>query len=676
MEIIRYWEIICRRKWIVIITFFAFFAAVAIATNIATPVYEAKAKIHIETSDTLSSLMSTLGLTEQGRTASSTTEANYDTDIALVTMSPVLEKLISTLNLKDRDGEKIKPEKLAKSSILNTILPQPNIEIEQYEESDILEIISKSADPSEAANMSNKLAELYIDDRLENLRKEYSVARIFLEDRITDVKNKYSNSLSEKKDFMVKEGFADLQTESKNIITYLSDMKKEYNENEIAIAQASENIEIIEAKIGGKGYASSDWVNTLEKKLNDLMVDISGKQVELTAEHQDVLQLNKQIDTIEAILKDRAEVVFNNKKVSVAPVHDELIKNLKDAYINKKIGEAKRDLLTIYISKTQNEMIDLPIKNMKQSEIDLSLSVNQDIYKTLLEQLTQIGIAESMTLSNIKLVEPAAIPDLKKPDFPNAPLNYILGILFGLFLGVLGAFFMDYIDNTIKNSGDLKNYRFTFLGDVPKFKKAGLVSETDPNDPVYESYRKINANINFAKLDNPPKKILISSINPKEGSSSTAANLGIVLANEGKKVLLLDADLRRPNIHNLFGLQNTGGLTSLLTDKIEIKNAVHETGIKGLEVLTSGTIPADPVALIKSKKMQDTISKLEENYDVILFDSAPLLIKNDAVSMMSFMDGLVLISRSGQTTHNAVLKVESILENAKIAPIGIILNCI
>ena len=672
MELRRYWEIICRRKWIIIITFLIFFATVVTGTNIVTPTYEAKAKMLIKSSDSLSSLMSSLGLTIQSNRDSSSDDGTYDTDIALATIRPLLDKLISELDLKDGDGEILSPEDLIKSSILNNISPHPYIEVEQYEDSDILEIISKSTNPAEAAKMSNELAELYIENRLNFARKEYKAAHVFLENQIKDVKEKYYKSLLEKRDFMIKEATVDLETETRNLLSSISDLKNDYKNNEIDITQAKESITLIEKKIGGKEYVSSNLVNYIESKVSDLLVELAGKSIDITGQHPDVIQLNRQVDILRQYLKDKTELVLNESEVSIAPIYEELIRSLKDAYIDRKIKEIKRDLINKFIEEAQADLMKIPLKNIRQSEIALLVSVNQDVYKKLLEYLTQVSVAESMTLSNIRLIEPAVEPDIDEPAFPRKDLNYALGIFMGLFWGIFIAFFTEYIDDTVKALEDLKNYGFAFLGSVPKIKGKPMVSKMDPNDPVYESYRKILSNIHFVSFDKPLRKLMISSISPKDGSATTAANLGIIYAREGKKVLLVDVDLRRPNIHNLFDITNTKGLTDLLLSEAEMEQVISKSGVDGLSVLTTGSTPSDTGLLINSNKMQEIVRKLEEQYDVLLFHCAPLLIKSDAILLMKYLDNMAIVIRNKKTTHHDIIKVNESLKNANIVPMGMV----
>lgn len=676
MELRRYWEIILRRKWIVISTFLIVVLTAVTGANVGTPIYEGKARVLIESTNVLLSLMSGIGMPVQGLSTPTNMAETYDTEIAISQIRPLLEKLITELNLKNRDGEKLETDKIT-FSLADLIFPEPYIAVEQYEDSDLLRITGGSTNREEAAKIANELAKLFIADTIERIKQNYKVARIFLENKIDTVKKNYYDSLLERKEFMIKEATVNLQEEIKELLDYISTLKIDSKNNEIAVAQANESIMLIEKKLAGKVHTSSNLINNMETTLNNLLVEVSAKKIDFTEEHPDILQLTNQIDTIKKLLKDKMELSFSDKEISIAPVYDNLLEDLKDAYINKAVAEIKRDVLKGLIDKSQAELITIPPKSMKQSQIDLSLSVNQEIYKNLFEYMNQIGIAESMTISNIKLVEPAVEPDIKKPYFPKKTLIYVLGVFLGTFWGFFLAFLVDYVDQTIKIPEDLKDYRFTFLGSIPKFKKDKyLISMTDPNDPVYEAYHRVLSSIHFAWLDKPNKKLLITSLQPRAGSSTTVANLGILLAREGKKVLLVDADLRRPNFHTLFGLPNKEGLSDLVLENAQIDKVIQSSGIDGLDILTAGPTPPDSGLLIKSAKMGSVIKQLEEKYDVLLFHSAPLLIKNDGVMLMKYLDDIVILVRSKQTTHNAIAKTDMLLKNANITPIGVILNCV
>jgi len=423
MEFLKIWEIIVRRRWIIICIFCIFVAVVVIGTHIVTPTYEAKAKVLIEKSDTLSSVMANLGIQDTGKGFIDTDE-DYETDISMATIRPLIAKLISSLNLKDRDGKVMRPDDLMNWNLINKIFPQPYLKVDQYEGADMLEIVSNSTIPSEAANMSNKLAELYVKDRLERTREEFKAARIFIEQQLSKVKKEYYDSLSEVKDFMVKEVTVDLKYETQKLIEKINNLKKSYEENETATLELETEMvqvkkqlkEINPFRKESEEFSYNEHIKQLNLKLSDLLISIAEKSVDISEEHPEFKQLEKKIDTIKEIIKGENKVVFNRERYFVDPIYEDLSKKLVEGHINKEILIAKRKLFHKYIDEYQNELLRIPIKVAKNSKLELSLAVKEDMFENLLQYLLQIGIAESMTLSNIKLVEPAIEPD--RPDYP------------------------------------------------------------------------------------------------------------------------------------------------------------------------------------------------------------------------------------------------------------------
>ena len=227
MEIRKYFEIIWKRKWVLISSFCIIVILVVIATNVLTPIYEATTKVLIEQSSALSAIMSSLNVpTNPLLTPNLTNIAyGYDTEITLVKISPILQKLIANLNLKDRKGETLKPAKVP-FSITRLILPQPYIAVDQYLSSNILEITGGSTNPAEAAKISNELAKLYIDNTVGEVKKSFRAARLFIENQMKDPKEKYYKSLLERKLFMTEESTVDLTREISELLVTITKLKQ------------------------------------------------------------------------------------------------------------------------------------------------------------------------------------------------------------------------------------------------------------------------------------------------------------------------------------------------------------------------------------------------------------------------------------------------------------------
>lgn len=201
-----------------------------------------------------------------------------------------------------------------------------------------------------------------------------------------------------------------------------------------------------------------------------------------------------------------------------------------------------------------------------------------------------------------------------------------------------------------------------------------LIAHNDPNSSISEQYRMIRTNIEFASVDKKVQSIVVTSAVPSDGKSTTASNLAIVLAQTGKRVLLVDADLRKPSIHYAFNLSNTQGLTNVLVNRITLKNAISHIDIPNLSVLTSGPVPPSPSELLSSKKMKLIIEELNQTFDYIIFDTPPVLAVTDPQVLSEQCDAILMVVKSGETPKEAALKAKALLQKSKTPILGMILN--
>ncbi len=201
-----------------------------------------------------------------------------------------------------------------------------------------------------------------------------------------------------------------------------------------------------------------------------------------------------------------------------------------------------------------------------------------------------------------------------------------------------------------------------------------LIAFNKPNSPITEQYRLIRNNLNFASVDKEIKTITVTSPEPSDGKTTTSANLAIVLAQQGKTVVLVDADLRKPSVHYAFNVSNIDGLTSVLTKDISLVEAIFKTNIPNLDILTSGRIPPNPSELLDSKTMENIMEELKELYDFIIFDTPPILLVTDSQIMANKCDGVVLVVASGKTKKDQGMKAKELLQKANSQVLGVVVN--
>ena len=201
-----------------------------------------------------------------------------------------------------------------------------------------------------------------------------------------------------------------------------------------------------------------------------------------------------------------------------------------------------------------------------------------------------------------------------------------------------------------------------------------LVAQSHPNLPITEQFRLIRTNLMFSLVDNDKKLLMVTSPEPGDGKSTVAANLSIVLAQQGKQVLLVDTDLRKPSVHHTFNVSNLNGLTNSLTKEITVEEGIRKTIIPNLFILTSGPVPPNPSELLSSKCMEKTIEKLKYQFDYIVFDTPPVLSVTDPQIIANICDGVMLVVVSGKTHKDKALRAKELLDKAKSNLIGVIVN--
>ncbi|WP_221567177.1 CpsD/CapB family tyrosine-protein kinase [Alkalihalobacillus sp. TS-13] len=209
---------------------------------------------------------------------------------------------------------------------------------------------------------------------------------------------------------------------------------------------------------------------------------------------------------------------------------------------------------------------------------------------------------------------------------------------------------------------------------VRDFKERSLITHFNSKSPISEQYRTIRTNIQFSSADTEYRTMMVTSSGPGEGKSTTTANLAVVLAQQGKKVLLIDADLRKPTAHYTFRVSNAQGITNVLTKQIQLSEGCRKTEVENLSVLPSGPIPPNPAELLGSRMMKEMIKEALEQYDVVMFDTPPVLAVTDAQILANICDGVVLVVGSGVTEKEAAVKSKELLEAAKAKLLGVVLN--
>jgi polysaccharide biosynthesis transport protein len=332
-------------------------------------------------------------------------------------------------------------------------------------------------------------------------------------------------------------------------------------------------------------------------------------------------------------------------------------------------AEAKRLQQELDASNSARQIDSL---NSQISLLDQRVSEWQNTYSSLL--LSQGGAS----VAALSVLEEATIPSV--PISPNVRMNVLLAAVIGLMLALAGAFLIEYLDDTIKLPEDaMRATGLPILGAITRIEGDNysdrLIAAKYPLSPTAEAYRVMRTNIQFSTIDHPAHTLLVSSPGPSEGKSVMIANLAVVMAQSGMKVIIVDTDLRRPVQHRIFGLPNRNGVSdAVIQFQIPVSEHLQDTGIENLRLLSSGSLPPNPAELLGSERMLNIISDLQEISDMVLFDSPPVLVVTDAAILGSRTDGAILVNDSGNTRTDESRRAAEELRRVRVNLLGVALN--
>jgi capsular exopolysaccharide synthesis family protein len=366
-----------------------------------------------------------------------------------------------------------------------------------------------------------------------------------------------------------------------------------------------------------------------------------------------------------------------------------------DAEVNKIVASIKNDyesslrresLLRKAFRRQKTKAMKMKQKAIQYNILKREADTNRELHNTLLQRMKEAGVSAGITACNIQVVDQAELPT--KPFKPNTPLNLLVSIVAGLLLGVGFAFFFEYLDNTVKTPEDVEQLiQLPSFGMIPEiayerrrhldqgtFYPVELVTFGNSTSMLSEAYRNVRTSILLSFSEKPPKKIAISSPNPAEGKTTTVTNTAIALSQTGARVLIIDSDMRKPRVHEVFGEENGVGLSSFLSGNSTLRSIIKPSNIPHLFYISSGPIPPNPSELISSQLFRTTMRFLEEKFDHIILDSPPVLGFADSIILSTFVDGVILVVQGSKTPVETLQRSKDALLQVNAKILGVVIN--
>jgi capsular exopolysaccharide synthesis family protein len=343
------------------------------------------------------------------------------------------------------------------------------------------------------------------------------------------------------------------------------------------------------------------------------------------------------------------------------------------ANLEKEISNTELDL-----ARTQ-AALNQALDDAQRARLETSLAQYRSTYSTLVASYQQVKLAEAQASNNLVVAEAAEIPE--KPIRPRPLVTALLAAIFGALVAIGAAYVIEYLDDTVKTPDDVTRVSgLPTLGAIARLREGSgdrhLVASVESKAPESEAYRTLRTNIQFSSVDRPTRTLLVTSSGPSEGKSTTAANLAVVMAQTGKRVIVVDADLRRPVLHRIFGVPNNTGITTALLagDDMSLDGHLQPSKVENLSLLTSGPIPPNPSEILGSHRMASLIESLTQLADMVIFDSPPVLAVTDAAVLGRQVDGVVLVADARQTREQVLARAVSELQNTGANLLGVVLN--
>lgn len=659
-----YIAVLQRRKWIVIEVFIVLVGTVAIGSFLQTPIYRAAAALLVETEGPSFGRYEELPMVARGLDTART--ATIETHKWLITTRPVLDAVIQDLDLQ------VGIEKL-----------RAQISIETFRDTDVMEIHAEDRDPQLARDIANSVAENYILWNQDYNRASAESASLFLEQQLATVKNELTQAEEETEHYKRSKGISDLDEETRQQIELLGKLEGELASADAEAQAASARSQVIEEKLSQQERfrlresteKPNPIVEQLQAQLARLEAQRAGLLEEYATESHNVRAVDAQIDNFKQQLSQQLKTVLAYTTTGTSAVHDEL---LTDAARNRATAVAARKRVAALgriLGRAEAQLSDMPSREKELARLVRAQNVADRVYTLLLEKYHEVRVAEAMRLSSARLVESAVVPEF--PVKPRKKLNIALACIFGLIIGIMLASLVEYLDDTIKDPDEIDELvGAAVLGTVPRLSEDEpmLVTRAEPKSALIEAFQTIHANLNFASVDHAVNSLVITSAGPGEGKTFVVANLALTMARQGKQVIVVDADLRRPTLHKRFGIDNAEGLTTVLASDRSIEEVLAATETEGLRLLLSGPIPPNPVELLASDKMTELCQALANRADLVLYDTPPIVIVSDAPTLASQSDGVLLVIEQGGVSKRLVTEAQDILAHAHARTIGVVLN--
>jgi tyrosine-protein kinase Etk/Wzc len=698
-----YLAIIFRGRYIILTTFVAVMLLVSYYTFTTPPTYESSTTVIVDEKGQGigQSIFDVGGISKQRTLINNQVEILKSRSLAVAVVErlqrstmrdslPFIREIGKTLSFTDAAG-----------------IVQGSISIAPLRETDLVEIHVHGATPFTAAFLANTVAKAYQELDRDLSRGEISQIVQFLDEQLDRKEGDLKQSEEKLKTFLEQEKIASLSEEATQVVEQGAEFESLYKGALIDVEVTQKRLDYLKGLLGRSksnleqeiSKVSSPLVLQLRKEMADIERNVAVYLSQGVGEGD--AQVRREQEKLTAI-KQRLTEEIRKLIIEGLPADDplaqaqELVVQILEVETEVHSFQARAEGLQRVVESYTHKLESLPDKNVQLARLERNRKVDENLYMMMREKHEESRITQAGQIGKVRILDAAVEP--VAPISPKVRLNMIIGVILGLGLGLGIAVLREYMDTTIRRVEDVENLGLSVLAAIPRIDSseidrtvkevnerangngttraevARLVTHFKPKSPVSEAYRTLRTNLQFSGGDKQIRSFLVTSAGPGEGKSTTTANLGIAISLQGTRTVLIDTDLRRPVIHKIFDLEKNKGLTNVLVGKLTLDEAIQRTNVKNLDIITSGILPPNPAELLGSSRMKALVNELKGRYDLCLFDSPPLIAVTDAAVLSKELDGVLLVVKSGQTQHDALVRGTDLLKNVGTKILGVLLN--
>lgn len=673
---------ILRKRWIVIVAVsVTVFAGNTYYTFTRTPQYRSSASLLVNSTIAVSDIQL------PGLPTSSL--VNLGTEIAILKSRPLIEIALSKMQQ-------------AQSAIaykdLDALTIMSGLEIRPEKDTMVLRLTYTDSNPKRAQGVLNALAQTYVEYSLKDRRTKSSTAIKFIEDKLPQVKNQLDKSALAVTQFRKTYNIVDPDTYAASVYKMREALENQAQDLQIKIAQVQQQYAALsrqvgkspEAAIGGAILQQDAPYQSLVKQFQEVETNYFLERTRFQSNHPTVIALKDRRDELYRLLETRAQSVVGVKGSTTnitnepnSAIQQNLASQLFESQTTIAVSQAQLESIRNAQSEVATAFSKIPQIQQKYVEIQRQLALDSSTYNKLSEKLEELRISEAQEISSWKVLEPPLIP--VRPSSPDIERGLIAGAISGLVLGILFALLLNRLDQRIREVGEVREIiDIPLLASIPITEIASLSAVSRrgllPTSSYYafkEALGSLALNLRYLGTDNMMKVIAFTSSVPSEGKSTLTYNLAVILSTLGNRVLLVDADMRKPTVHKLAGLSNKVGLSTALATPSPWQDLIQAGDDDDrLHILTSGSIPPNPMLLLESNKMAALLQEWRQEYDYVLVDTPPVIGITDAQCLTSKVDTFILVAAINRSTRSGISRALEILETARANVSGLLINMI